>query len=117
MKRKKKSGGVIRRVFKWTLKIFLVFILIQILTILLFRWVPVPFTPLIVIRGYEKLSQGKMIGYHKDWVSWDNISDHSKTAVISSEDQRFLKHHGFDLKAIEKAMEYNDKQQKRGSSK
>ncbi len=117
MKRKKKSGGIIRRVFKWALKIFLVFLLIQIVTILLFRWVPVPITPLIVIRGYEKLSSGKMIGYHKDWVSWDEISDHSKAAVISSEDQRFLDHYGFDLKAIEKAIEYNEKQQEKGSTK
>lgn len=117
MKRKKKTRSRIRRIFNWVLKIFLVFLLIQVLTILLFRWVPVPFTPLIMIRGYEKLSSGKMIGYYKDWVSWDKISDHAKAAVISSEDQRFLDHHGFDLKAIEKAMEYNEKQEKRGSTK
>lgn len=58
-----------------------------------------------------------MIGYHKDWVSWSHISDHSKAAVISSEDQRFLEHRGFDLKAIEKAIEYNEKQEKKGSTK
>ncbi|MBK7427071.1 MAG: monofunctional biosynthetic peptidoglycan transglycosylase [Saprospiraceae bacterium] len=117
MRRKTKTRSGFRRFFNWALKIFLAFLIIQILTILIFRWVPVPITPLIVIRGYEKLNAGKMIGYHKDWVSWSQISDHPKAAVISSEDQRFLDHHGFDLKAIEKAMKYNEKQEKRGSTK
>lgn len=38
-------------------------------------------------------------------------------AVVTSEDQQFLWHHGFDLEAIEKAMKYNEKQKKRKRNK
>lgn len=40
----------------------------------------------------------------QDWVPLSKISKTLQLAVICSEDQRFIKHHGFDKKAIEKAM-------------
>ena len=44
-----------------------------------------------------------------DWVPIDKISKNLQLAVICSEDQNFLNHHGFDFKAIEKAMDNNQK--------
>jgi len=44
---------------------------------------------------YEKLHQ---------WKSIDEISTEIQLAVICSEDQNFLIHNGFDVKAIEKAL-------------
>jgi Membrane carboxypeptidase (penicillin-binding protein) len=40
------------------------------------------------------------------WKSIDQISEDLQLAVICSEDQNFLNHNGFDMKAIEKA--YNE---------
>lgn len=56
---------------------------------------------------YEQYSQDKEIIFKKDWVSMDKISIHLQRAVISSEDQNFVNHHGFDFEAIEKAYTYN----------
>lgn len=44
---------------------------------------------------------------HHHWVPIDEISDHLPVAVMASEDQRFLLHHGFDYDAIEKAAKRN----------
>jgi monofunctional biosynthetic peptidoglycan transglycosylase len=41
------------------------------------------------------------------WVPYDRISENLKRAVIASEDQRFLDHHGFDVQAMEEALEKN----------
>jgi monofunctional glycosyltransferase len=41
------------------------------------------------------------------WVPYEQISEHLKRAVIAAEDQRFLDHNGFDVGAIEKAIEKN----------
>ena len=42
----------------------------------------------------------------------DAISKNLQLAVICSEDQNFLTHNGFDIKAIEKAYENNKKGKK-----
>lgn len=42
------------------------------------------------------------------WVPLEHISKHApQLAVICAEDQKFLEHHGFDLKAIQEAYERN----------
>ncbi|XOC42402.1 monofunctional biosynthetic peptidoglycan transglycosylase [Haemophilus influenzae] len=53
-----------------------------------------------------------------DWVSLENISPNIQLAVISSEDQRFPEHLGFDFEAIQRAIRYNEKSNKgiRGAS-
>ncbi len=53
----------------------------------------------------------------KGWMPFDKISPDLQLAVVCSEDQNFLKHHGFDFEAIDKAMDYNDTHKhKRGAS-
>lgn len=56
---------------------------------------------------------GKEMRMYKDWEPLSQISNHLQLAVVTSEDQNFLFHHGFDFGAIEKAVEYNDKQKNR----
>jgi len=85
--------------------------------VILFRWVPIPITPLMVIRTIEQKIDGEKIVWKHDWESIDNISKNLQLAVICSEDQNFLKHNGFDLAAIEKAIEHNKKGKRiRGAS-
>lgn len=90
---------------------------IPIIAVIIFKWVPVPATPLMVIRYFEQKEAGKETVWKHDWVSIDKISKNLQLAVICSEDQNFLKHNGFDMKAIEKALDYNQKGKKvRGGS-
>lgn len=100
------------------IKIFVIFFFSSsILAVLFFRLVPVPYTPLMFIRTLEQKSDGeKAHTYHK-WVSLDEMSPYMPVAVISSEDQRFLTHHGFDLDGIkDAAMERMEGGRQRGGS-
>jgi monofunctional glycosyltransferase len=97
-----------KRFFKFLLQLILWFFAFSILIVVLFKWVPVPFTPLMAIRYFENPDEGIQ---HR-WVPFEEISNNLKLAVIGSEDQNFPFHNGFDIKAIEKAMEDN-KQGKR----
>ena len=87
----------------------LVFIGSTLLSALIFRFIPVPFTPLMLIRCTQQLSEGHGMKMTKSWTPITKISPNMVLAVIASEDNRFMEHHGFDFEAIEKAMEYNQK--------
>jgi len=83
-------------------KLIMWFLILSIGGVLLFRFVPVYFTPLMGIRAVQSLVQGELPQFHHRWVSYNHISDHLKRAVIAAEDQRFFLHHGFDRVEIEK---------------
>ena len=67
----------------------------------------------MVIRSFQQAASGESIIWHHHWVSLDNISPHLPVAVMASEDQRFLLHHGFDFDAIQKAAKRNRRGGKR----
>ena len=71
------------------------------------RFIPVYFTPLMFIRCYQQIAEGKELKLAHHWVSMENISPSLPVAVIASEDANFLSHHGFDYKAIEHAVKRN----------
>lgn len=81
--------------------------MISIGLVILFKWVPVPVTPLMLIRNVEQLQHHKKVTLKHDWVPIENISKNLQLAVICSEDQNFLMHNGFDVEAIEKAIKHN----------
>lgn len=66
----------------------------------------------MVIRNSERKADGKPWKIEKDWVDFDDMSDNLKRAAVAAEDQLFLKHMGFDIKAIEKAYKYNGSHKK-----
>ncbi len=93
------------------------FFIISIGSVILFRWVPIPVTPLMLIRCVEQKVDGKDMKLKKNWVPFEKISPNLQLAVVCSEDQNFIKHSGFDFQAIDKAMEYNENHKKqRGAS-
>lgn len=96
----------IKRIAKW---IVVAFFASTILSVIIYRFVPVCITPLMVIRCVEQLKGGKELKMSHNWVSLRHMSPSMPTAVIASEDGRFLEHHGFDFKAIEQAAERNAK--------
>ena len=69
---------------------------------------PVVVTPLMVMRSVENIAHGKSPFWHHTWVSLKDMSPDMPVAVMASEDQRFLIHHGFDFDAIQKAMKRNE---------
>lgn len=74
-----------------------------ILSVIAYRFIPVPCTPLMFSRLLEQHENGESLKWHHSWVSLDDMSLYMPVAVIASEDQRFMTHHGFDVKAIETA--------------
>jgi len=96
------------RLFKYLLKLILIgFFGTTILWVLLYRFVNPPITLLMIDRGFERKSAGKDWKIDKTWVPFEQISINLKKAAVASEDQLFLEHHGFDLTAIERAIEKN----------
>ena len=88
------------RIFK-RIVIFLFFL--QLFYILLLKWVDPPIT----LTQLGSWVTGN--GLRRSYVSMKDISPYAKLAVISSEDQLFPDHDGFDFKSIEKAMKHNQK--------
>jgi monofunctional biosynthetic peptidoglycan transglycosylase len=108
---------LLTKIFKAILKIIVFFIVLSVGSTILFRWVPVPLTPLMLIRCVEQKGDGKSMTLKHDWVSLEEIPPKLQLAVVCSEDQNYLKHYGFDWGAIEKAMKANEKGKKiRGGS-
>ena len=94
----------IRSILKWMV---VAFFGTTILSVVLLRFLPVYFTPLMFIRLVQQGGRGEELRLHHRWVSLDEISPYLPQAVMASEDQRFLVHHGFDFKAIENAAKHN----------
>lgn len=88
------------KIIKYTIVSFFVS---SILSVVALRWLPVSITPLMVIRCVQHLAKGEPMTIHHKWVSLDSISPYLPVAVMASEDQNFLHHHGFDFNAIQNA--------------
>ncbi len=114
MELKKFSWKRVWRLVRYSIAIFFI---LSIGSVILFRFVPVPVTPLMLIRCEEQLSHGKPLKLQKDWVSMRNISPNMVQAVVASEDNRFPDHFGFDFEAIRKAIRHNEHSKRlRGAS-
>ena len=74
------------------------------------------FNPPLTITQFSSVLNGN--GLKRDYVSLKRMSPWIKLAVIASEDQYFADHEGFDLDAIERAIQYNKKHpnRRRGGS-
>ena len=77
------------------------FLLLSVSWVVLYRWVPVTWTPLMLKRSVQNSG---VEGYRnvRTWVDIEDISPVMVRAVIASEDGRFMEHHGFDLQELKK---------------
>ena len=96
-----------RKIFRILLIMLVWFTGLSVLSVIIFRFVPVPFTPLMISRCVEQLFTGKKIHLYKDWKDLSQISATMPLAVIAAEDQKFEEHFGFDFEAIRKAEKFN----------
>lgn len=86
------------KIFKFIAKTLLALLIFTVLWVVIYRFVPVPGTPLMLIR---KISEGTPINH--TWVPMEKISPDMAIAVVASEDAHFMEHNGFDWKQIEQA--------------
>lgn len=100
---------MIKKILRWFWKVLLWFFGLSVLAVIIFKWVPVPFTPLMITRIIEFKIDGDVAIYSHHWVPLEEISPNLQKAVIASEDGNFLKHSGFDFIAIQKAFKNNNK--------
>lgn len=80
--------------------------------VVVYKWMPVYITPLMIMRSIENDDEMQ----HK-WVPIEEISENMALAVVSSEDNLFMSHSGFDFDQIQKAIEEAEKTgRQRGAS-
>ena len=95
----------LKKLWLWVKRFFI----LSIVSVLLFRFIPLPITPtMLYFLGEQALDSKRDIVLKKDWESLSNISPNMRLAVIGSEDQLFYDHFGFDLTAIKKAIRNNE---------
>jgi monofunctional biosynthetic peptidoglycan transglycosylase len=104
--------GFFSQIMRFFWKLIIWFNIISLFFVVLYKFVPVPYTPLMVIRYFENKSAGKNIESKHHWVPIENISKNLQKAVIASEDGRFFEHNGLDFSAMRKAAVGNFKGKK-----
>jgi len=75
------------------------FLASSITIVVLYKYFPVTYTPLMALRGFEHRNDNTFRTY-KVWKPLDEISPSLAMAAMSSEDIRFVIHRGFDWKSI-----------------
>ena len=71
----------------------------------------------MVIRSVEQIADGEKVVCRHRWVPIEKMSRHMPMAVIASEDNRFMTHHGFDFEELKKVIEENKHRKRpRGAS-
>ena len=98
-------------ILKFILKLLGWLVALSLVWVLAYRFINPPTTSLMI---RDHLNDVKI---YREWVGLDEMSRHIPRAVIAAEDARFCEHRGFDVEAIEKAMERNKQGKKlRGGS-
>jgi monofunctional glycosyltransferase len=93
------------------LALFIVLVAGPVVTVILYRFIPPPVTPLMVIRAVE----GR--GLDHRWKPIDKVAPALPRALIAAEDAKFCDHRGFDFDALQKAYANNESGRKiRGGS-
>lgn len=87
-------GGWLRRI----VAALVTLAVLPIVFLLLFRFLPVPVTPQIMIAFVS----GESVRY--EWRDLPGISPYLPKAVIAAEDAKFCRHHGFDWQSIDQAV-------------
>ena len=104
---KDRSTSFLSRSWRFLRRLLLILFVAQLVYIILLKWI----NPPVTLTQLSSWISGN--GLKRDYVSWDEISYNMRLAVISSEDQLFPDHSGFDWKSIEKAMKYNERKPNR----
>lgn len=103
---------MLKKTYRFFRKLMLYFFIGSVALTIIYRFVPPPFTYLMIQRLVEQKMDGEGLKLRKDWVSIGEMSPYLVRAVIASEDQHFNEHWGFDIEALQKAYQHNQKSKK-----
>ena len=107
-----------RRILRFLFIAILVWIALSWLAVLLLRFVPPATSMFMLERQFAAVRHGEgdfSIKYH--WIPWEKVSPELPIALVAGEDQKFPTHHGFDVQAIQSALEEADEGERlRGAS-
>ncbi|MCD7936618.1 MAG: monofunctional biosynthetic peptidoglycan transglycosylase [Tannerellaceae bacterium] len=95
----------LRKIAKWIRNLILFFLVSSTGAVVLYKYVPVYITPLMVIRLAEQKKAGQPSRMEHTWIPLSQISPSLPQAVVASEDNLFPDHNGFDKEQIRKARE------------
>jgi monofunctional glycosyltransferase len=98
----------LRRVLLALLMVVLGFGALTVVVTVMFRFVAPPVSALMIERRMESMGSGQTYSSQHEWVDFERIAPAMPLAVIASEDQNFLSHHGFDWDAIQRAIDYDE---------
>ena len=107
-----------RRTLRWIGIALLVWVVSSILIVVILRFVPPPTSAVMVGRKIDALfDKERDFTLHYRWTPISKVSSNLPIALVSSEDQKFPTHHGFDVDAIQTALaEAEDGSRLRGAS-
>ena len=100
-RRRRSPRSLPTRIILWVVKLVVAFLVISILWVLAYRFVPPPITATMLGDVFA----GR--GLTKDWMPISQIDRDMVRGVIAAEDSKFCSHNGFDIEAIEDAMKRN----------
>lgn len=92
---------MLKHIPRFLIKVMVGFIVLSLSWLMLYKFVPVKWTPLMLKRNIENIG---LEGYknHRTWVDLEEISSVMVRAVIASEHGRFMEHRGFDILELQK---------------
>ena len=103
-----------RLLLRYLLLVSLACVVLSLLVVVPFRWINPPLTMVMADRWIAEEDEFYL---HQDWLDWHLMPKQAALAVVTSEDQRFPLHQGFDVDAIVKAVKQANKSgQLRGAS-
>ncbi len=108
----KKVWRFTKSLLKWLLLLLLAYQLWIFFHVLVWKWVNPGETSFMDIRLDELQEKNPQAELKHQWVDYAKISNHLKRAVVAAEDDRFMEHHGFDLRGIENALKKNEQRGK-----
>src|SRR5438270_2672729 len=99
--KRRRPQSLLGRLWKWLIRLVLIFVLGSILWVLAYRFVNPPITATML----GDIFAGR--GAAREWMPISQIDRDMVRAAIAAEDGKFCSHHGFDVQAIENAMKRN----------
>jgi monofunctional biosynthetic peptidoglycan transglycosylase len=97
----------IRTTFRWLFATAFWTVVVSVLWVLLLAVVDPPVTWVMAEQASEQKA------FSRTWRDLDEISRDMPLAVMAAEDQKFMDHFGFDVEAIRKAMDFNERKKGR----
>lgn len=97
-----------RRLWRCVWIVLLLILVLLILQVVIYKWVNPPLTPLMVHRFFQQVGDKERdVNFERDYVRIEDISPNLVTAVIASEDGRFMRHKGFDVGQLKQTYREN----------